>query len=134
MIRVKRKSIPLSVKLDAALLALGLDPKAVDWHHEPPLAMRPFNPETGDTQPPQNDPRHIVPLARADHKARTIGNHGPLSGDVSKIAKLKRIERKRQAHLSALADDDSVRDGGAFKRRYKATIPNRPWPKKGDRK
>src|ERR1700749_4999245 len=86
--------MPLKVKLQAALIALGLDPDDVDFDHVPPLVMRPINPETGDTIPPANDPRYIVPLSRAVHRAKTFGDHVPLSGDVSKIAKMKRVGTK----------------------------------------
>lgn len=122
-----RKSIPLSVKVQAALIALGIDPSAVDWHHEPPLAMRPVNPKTGDTEPPANDPRHIVPLARADHKARTFGTHVPLSGDVQKIKKLRRVEKKAEAFRARLLAKRVIQKHRA--KRQGGSIPSRPFPK-----
>jgi hypothetical protein len=97
-----RKHLPLSTKLRAALHCLGLDPDSVEWHHEPPLAMRPLDPETGDTIPAELDWRHLVPLSREDHKVQTFGTAAPLSGDVSKISKLKRVEKKAAAFRERL--------------------------------
>jgi hypothetical protein len=79
----KRLRLPLWVKLDAALLLLGLDPKAVEWHHEPPLKLRPWTGE--DYDPPQHDPKHIVPLPIIDHRERTA------TTDIPAIAKTNRL-------------------------------------------
>jgi hypothetical protein len=89
---VKRRHIPLSVKLTAALYALHLDPDNVEWHHEPPISHRPIDPDTGDTDPPMNDARHIVPMAKDAHRERTAG----VGGDTSIAAKLKRVDRKHE--------------------------------------
>lgn len=102
---IKRKAIPLGVKVEACIRALGLDPAKVDWHHTPPLQLRPLNGAGTDYDPPQLDPRHIVPLARADHQRVTTDRRGESklsvtgNGDVSRIAKVKRIrgETKRKA-------------------------------------
>lgn len=99
--------MPVGVKLAAALHALGLDPEAVDFDHAPSLAMRPIDPTTGDTIPPANDWRFIVPIARADHRAKTFGNHVPLSSDVSKIAKVKRIGKSEAAFRERLLSKDA---------------------------
>ncbi len=68
--KAKRPHMPVTVQRDAALIALGLDPANVDWHHEPALGIRPYDEETGKWAPDANDPRHIVPLAREAHAAR----------------------------------------------------------------
>lgn len=94
--------MPLGVKLKAALHALGMDPDDVEWDHDPALAMRPIDPDTGDTIPPANDWRSIVPKTSAAHDKKTFGNHVPLSGDVSKIAKLKRVEEAQATFRSRL--------------------------------
>lgn len=115
--------MPLAVKLASALYALGLDPANVDFDHQPPLGMRPKNPETGETVPAPNDPRYIVPLARAAHKAKTFGNHVPLSGDVQKIKKIQRIEKDQAAFRARLLAKDAGEASPAKKGR-------RPWPKR----
>ena len=68
----KRPHMPVSVQRDAALIALGLEPGNVDWHHEPALALRPYRDEGGKRlyTPDANDPRHIIPMARDGHHAR----------------------------------------------------------------
>jgi hypothetical protein len=125
-----RRRMPLSVKLASALHALGLDPANVDFDHDPAISLRPIDPATGDTIPPQLDPRYIVPRSRADHARKTFGDSKPLSGDVSLAAKVKRVEAKRadfRHRLLAKADPDMV--ATAPKRRLRA-IPSRPFPKK----
>lgn len=117
-----RRHMSLQVKLDAALIALGLDPADVDWDHAPSLAMRPVDESTGDTIPPSNDPRYIVPRARAAHRAKTFGDGSPLSGDVQKIRKMQRVEK----------------DYAAFRARVLAKVIGEPpapkskraWPKR----
>jgi hypothetical protein len=116
--------MPLSVKLASALIALGLDPDDVDFDHDPALAMRPIDPETGDTIPPANDPRAIVPRASAAHKIKTAGTHVPLSGDISKIAKLKDVEKKEAAFRARLLARDTGEDPPATK---KKAWPKRPF-------
>lgn len=120
--RPKRPAMSLGVKLKAALYALGLDPDDVDFDHQPALAMRPIDPATGDTIPPANDPKFIVPMARAAHKAKTFGNHVPLSGDVQKIRKLDRLEKDQAAFRARLL----ARDAGE----PEAPKRGRPWPKR----
>lgn len=114
---MKRPAMPLSVKLAAALLALGIDPDAVDWHHEPPLGIRPFDPATGKWTPDANDPRHIVPMARADHKART-------PADQSRVAKTTRQEKKEAAFRQRLLG--TKQEKRPWKRKWKS----RPFPSK----
>lgn len=118
----KRPHMPLSVKLASALIALGLEPEDTNFDHSPALAMRPIDPETGDTIPPANDPRFIVPMSRADHKAKTFGNATPLSGDVSKIAKLDRVEAKAAAFRARLLAKETGADP--------PPKGKRPWPKR----
>lgn len=99
--RPKRKAIPLRVKLDAALIALGLDPKATEFDHDPALGLRPVNADGDDFDPPQLDPRHIVPRGCADHRTKTTGTPPGqkvvtvANGDQHKIAKAKRLEDDR---------------------------------------
>lgn len=82
-----RPHMPLSVKLDSALIALGLEPGNVDFDHCPALRLRKFDPETGKYSPPANDPKYITPRARPDHRDKT-------KGDAKQIAAKRRGERK----------------------------------------
>lgn len=97
-----RPHMPISVKLDAALRALGLEPREVDFDHDPPLQLRIWCPEKRDTIPPANDPNHIVPRARAGHKAKTAKT------DVPAIAKTKRLARDQEVFRARLL----AKDGG----------------------
>lgn len=128
----RRSHMPLSVKLSAALIALGLDPKAVEYDHCPALGMRPRDPVTGVYDPPENDARYIVPRSTADHKAKTFGDHVPLSGDVSKIAKLKDVSRKHVEFRDRLLAKGTGAPAPAPGKR-KQKIPSRPFPKRGKR-
>lgn len=56
-----RPHMPMKVKLEAALRALGLTLETVDFDHTPPLQMRVWRPDKGDTDPPANDPAFIMP-------------------------------------------------------------------------
>ncbi len=117
----RRKHRPVSVERDAALWALGIDPADVEWHHEPPLAMRPIDPATGLYAPDENDPRHIIPMARVDHRART-------PKDVSAVAKVKRVTRRHDEFRQRLLAKDAGRKAPETKPKRK--IHSRPWPKK----
>ena len=123
---MKRPHMGLKVQRDSALWALGLDPENVDWHHDPILAARPIDSETGDTIPPANDPRHITPMAREAHKART-------PTDIRTVAKVKRLEKDEAEFRERLEAKRWVE--GLFnispRPKPKRRIPARknPWPK-----
>jgi hypothetical protein len=121
---MKRPFMPLSVKLASALHALNLD-GPVEWDHCPPLAMRPVDPETGDTIPPASDPHYIVPRSVEAHKAKTFGDGRPLSGDISQIAKTKRIEQDEAAFRAALLAKTPGQP-----REKRSRIPSRPFRRK----
>jgi hypothetical protein len=96
----KRERLTKGDKLRACLIKLGLDPdeKDVEWHHEPPLGLRPYS--ALDYNPPQRDPYHIAPMKKAEHRDRTHGRKGEsklsiAGGDQSAIAKTKRLEARR---------------------------------------
>lgn len=84
----RRLHIPLSAKLEAALLMLGFTEAqlrgGIDWDHDPPLAMRRVDPETGELVPHANDPRFLTPRARAEHREKTAKR------DIPAIWKMKR--------------------------------------------
>ena len=119
---VKRPHMSLRVQRDAALWVLGLDPSNVDFHHDPLLAARPIDPETGDTIPPANDPRHITPMAREAHKART-------PKDIRTVAKVKRLEKKEAAFRARLEATFRECFDPPPRPKFKRRIPARPWPK-----
>lgn len=88
-----RKAIPLAVKLEALLINGPVhdkdgrkvcDIKSLDWDHCPPLQLRVWDPESGDTIPPANSPEHIFPMVKADHREKT-------RKDIPEIAKTKRL-------------------------------------------
>ena len=113
----ERPHMPISVQRDAALIALGLEPGNVDWHHEPALGIRPYDPETGKWTPDANDPKHIVPLAKDAHKGR-------YSGDRKAIDKTRRNGEAEEAFrrkLLAKSTGDDIRDV----KRHR--IPSRPF-------
>lgn len=118
-----RPHMPLSVKLQAAILQLGFDPAAVDFDHDPALGLRIFNEETKTYTPDANDPKFITVRARGgDHKAKTFGNGATTAGsDIHRIAKIKRLE-KAQAALEQALDAKAFGGPGAQK-------PATRWPK-----
>jgi hypothetical protein len=87
----KRQHMSLQVKLDAALLALGLDPASVDWHHQPALQLRPYEDRDGVRYytPDELDPRYIVPMGKAAHKER-------YAFDRHEIDKTRRLEKRQR--------------------------------------
>lgn len=93
-----RPYMSTKVKLEAALRALGLTLETVDWDHDPPIQMRVWVPEKGDTEPAANDPAHIVPRHREDHRRKTSGGatKAKAQGDVTEIAKTKRLAESQE--------------------------------------
>ena len=103
--RPLRKSMPRltwRAKCEAALAKLGLTIRDVEFHHDPPLALRLWDDAAQDTVPPANDPAHIRVLLVSEHRAITTGRRGESdlsvsgNGDVSKIAKSRRLERDHE--------------------------------------
>lgn len=106
-----RKHIPVGVKLHAVLLMLGFTEEeiagGIDWNHNPPLALRFVDPETGEISPPANDPKHIEPMRRFDHHERTFGPGGEkritsAGGDIHAIAHTRRAAKKEEAFRQRL--------------------------------
>ena len=124
----RRRYRPISVERDAALNALGLLDKKINWDHRPPLSHRPFNPETNDYEPAENDPHYLFPMLAEDNQALNHGTHVPLSGDTSVAAKLKRVNKAQTEFRQRLLAKDAGEKAPETKR--KRHIPNRPWPKK----
>lgn len=130
---MKRKSIPDRVKLLAALKRQGLTIERVQFDHQPPLALRPINPETGDTIPPANDPDHIFMLTVEEHHTKTFGRGGEkrtstADGDIHKIRKAERIsEAQEEARRRMLARDEGEPQE---RTRVKTKWPKRQFPNK----
>jgi hypothetical protein len=131
----RRPHIPVMVKLQAALMQLGLEPHAVELDHDPALALRPIDPETGDTVPAANDPKYLVWRPKAEHAIKTTGRRGEsrlgdqANGDIQRAAKVKRIsakqERFRASVLSVSSDLQTL-----SQQKPKSKIPSRPFPKR----
>jgi hypothetical protein len=129
MSKPPRKYRPVHVERDAALNALGLLGKKINYDHDPCLAMRLFDPMTGLYDPDENDPRYIVPRLAEDHDIKTSGDATPLSGDKSKISKLKRNEEKEAAFRAKIL---AKRTGQP--RIKRSRIPSRPFRKRREKK
>ena len=122
--KMRRPHIPLKVQLDAALYQLGLDPKTAVLDHHPPLAMRVVR-GYAYLDPPANDPRYLQWMDPLAHLEKTTGRRGTSKlskrgGDLSEIAKTKRLEKTRIAFIQ------KILDGG----RKAVDKPKRKWPKR----
>lgn len=133
--RQARPHIPAMVKLHAALFQLGFEPHEVELDHDPALALRPIDPETGDTIPPANDPRHLVWRPKAEHAIKTTGRRGEsrkgdqAGGDTSRAAKVKRLSADaEQFRARLLAKAEGAEPAPAP--RAKRKIPSRPFQRK----
>lgn len=97
-----RPRITASAKLRAALRAAGIDPdQPYAFDHQPPLAMRRWNPFIGDTVPPANDDRALVPVQQAVHREKTAKR------DIPEIAKTKRLAKTQEAFRSKMLKQDT---------------------------
>lgn len=105
-----RPHMPLKVKLEALLIngpvldsegrkVCELD--AIDWDHSPPLQLRVWDVEAGDTDPPANDPNHIVPRLRSDHRVKTAKR------DVPAISKAKRCAADHNEFRRRILEKDA---------------------------
>lgn len=123
----RRKRIPLAAKLEAVLLRLGFTReqiRLIEWDHNPPLAMRAIDPETGDFIPHQHDPEFLEPMLPEQHAEKTHGKKGVAgSGDISRISKAKRLaeqEEEFRRRLMAKREGEKPREE---KRRESRPMP-----------
>jgi hypothetical protein len=101
---MKRPHIPLKIQLEVALRQLGLDPKHVRLDHHPPLQQRIHYDVLGGKiiyDPDANNPRYMQWLSTEAHAEKTTGRRGTSKlskrgGDLSEIAKTKRLERSQK--------------------------------------
>jgi hypothetical protein len=117
----KRRPIPLHVKLDVALRALGLKESEIDWSHEPALGLRAIRDDGSDYEPRQHDPDFIFIRKSADHDHITFKDNGTGRGDLTAIAHVRRTAAKDQHHKAVLAAKTSGDEPPAPKR-HKAKI------------
>lgn len=129
--REHRKAIPLGVKLHAALLALGYTDEEIvgghlRWDHQPALALRFVDPETGEMTPAPNDPHYIRPMRKEEHDVKTFGLPATTAGsDIARAAKAKRCERRNAEFMRAI----SAKEPGQ-PRKKTSRIPSRPFQKR----
>lgn len=87
-----RPSIPLKVKLIAALRELGLTQADVEFDHCPPLGLREYDEASRTYTPPANDPDKIVMRLKEKHREKThhpLGPHTSVGSDQHMIAKTR---------------------------------------------
>ena len=134
--RGHRKTIPLSVKLKAALAAAGFSedeieaPGAIQWDHAPALALRLVDAETGELVPPANDWRAIRPIRARQHLQKTCGRKvgaektaTTLGSDVFEAAKARRLSASQEEMQRRIL----AKEPGQARPR-KSRIPSRPFP------
>ena len=97
-----RPHMSMDVKLRAALRAAGFDPyEEIEFHHDPPLQQRVWDPFIEDTQPTANDPHFIVPVAKANHREQTAKR------DIPEIAKTRRLAKTQEAFRDKILKQDA---------------------------
>jgi hypothetical protein len=138
----KRRAVPMRLQRDAALdlctdlmRKLGMVP--VDYvpefelHHEPPLELRPIDEATGQHVPHQHERTCLIWMTKAAHRARTTGRRGESDlslrdGDQAKIAKTRRLEKKRDAFKRTLLARDAGEEPPPDKRKRPIPAARKP--------
>lgn len=102
-----RPRVPDRVVVDVVLAAFGLTRAEVEIDHDPPLALRVWDPERRDTIPPANDPAHLRLRLKAAHREKTTGGAAKTSGrgsDITEIARTNALaDRQREFRERLLA-------------------------------
>lgn len=117
----------LSVKLDAAILQLGLTPGAVEYDHDPALELRARDEKTGVYSPDANDPKYIVLRTSPDHDHKTFKNNGTGRGDLTAIAHVRRIIKKDDQHIAVMEAKRTGQPAPQRKRLHKIPQRKSPW-------
>ena len=145
-----RKPIPTWVKLqslyNAAIdeaLPRKLDVRDLQFDHDPALLARPYNTETQDFEPAQNDPDYILPRLKKDHAEKTFGRKADAEktvttrgSDVGEAAHIRHVRKTHDLHdlkLAAKSGDPQALAhllGVEKEKRPRSKIPSRPFPKK----
>ena len=126
-----RPKLTLRDKLRAALHALGLTEETVQWDHDPPIQLRVWVPERGDTDPPASDPRHLVPRPTAEHREKTSGRKtkARAEGDQTEIARTKRLAAEQEEFRARLlSKEPGAKRPRTGTIRSRAKIPSRGFP------
>lgn len=116
-----RRQIPLAVKLEVALRALGLKESEIDWSHEPALQLRAY--DRHDYSPAQHDPAFIFIRRKAAHAEITFKDNGTGRGDLTAIAHSKRLTKKEEEFRRRLLAKDTGEP-------VRETRRKRQWPKR----
>jgi hypothetical protein len=74
--------------------------KPLELDHDPPLAVRQFNPRTGKYKPDANDPNHLFYRTAEDHRVKTNirGEHGQYSDRTLIKRERRRQKPKKPSH------------------------------------
>lgn len=125
---MKRPAIPWRVVLAAAIRQAGgsipcaetgepitekeaLNKKTgVQRDHNPPLALRPYDEESGTYEPDANNALFIDIVSYKGHNIRTHKRRGLARGDQTEIAHVKRVSKKHKAHLDRMSDKSKKKE------------------------
>lgn len=135
----KRRPVPMRVQRDAALRQLGelmrgkgFEAHELELDHDPALALRPKNPETGEHEPHQHDSRYLVWRPKAEHAEKTNGvrlgeskNASRIEGDKQMISRAKRLSKDEEAFRARVLAKSEDRSGEG-----RPTRTGKPWPKR----
>lgn len=142
-----RKAIPIRVRLQVILNQGGLcrscgerlaDVDNCRFDHRPPIQLRGWDAEAGDTIPGVNDPAAIEALHKDCHDVRTTGRRGESKlstrdGDVAAIAKLRRVTKDQEVfQRRLLAKSNPDEEPAPAKRKFK--WPSRPFETKSKKR
>ncbi|MEI9428648.1 hypothetical protein [Mesorhizobium sp. Cs1299R1N3] len=101
--------------------------------HVPPLQLRAWDAEAGDTIPAANDPKHIVIRHKDCHVGKTSGGKtkAKAQGDVTEIYRTRRLAREQSAFRERmLKRDPPEEDHDDDAKPKKQKIPGRPFQKR----
>lgn len=131
----KRRAVPMKLQRDLALKLCadlmrqaGMVPVEVtprfDLDHVPALALRDFDPATGEHRPHQHDPAHLVWMTKEAHAAKTFGNGATTRGaDAGDIAHHRRLSAKEMQFRARLLAKDHGTEPPEPKRKHKIPRP-----------
>jgi hypothetical protein len=134
----KRRAVPMKLQRDLALKLCadlmrqaGMVPVEVtpkfELDHVPALALRDFDPATGEHRPHQHDPAHLVWMTKEAHAAKTFGNGATTRGaDAGDIAHHRRLSAKEMEFRARLLAKEHGTEPPAEKR--KKPFGQRPKP------
>jgi hypothetical protein len=141
-----RPTIPMTTKFNVAMRQDGRCPrcgnklgewKDVQFDHDPALQLRAWSEDLQDTLPAANDVEFIRALHKDCHAEKTTGRRGESKlskrgGDISEVAKVRRITRKEEEFRKRLlTKGDAEPDSGEASSRWpRRKMQSRPFPKR----